>query len=174
MKSFKYTDDTDRSYGAAGMAIGLMVFDGEETLSSITLDGDPNDMVVLSPDFYFAGNPAVSAKSVWNQMLKNYNISLGMLMSNFLCRHIVNGKHNLPSELRDFLHQLAREEGHEICSLDDDEIDSLFDKNFNYLNRVFAHRGVQSVARDFAETLLKRRTLSRLEVLELLDALKSL
>ena len=71
MKSLKYTDETDRCYGATGMAIGLMVFDGEDMLASITLDGDPNEMVAMSPDFYFAGNPGVSAKTAWNQILKN-------------------------------------------------------------------------------------------------------
>ncbi len=174
MESLKYTDDKDRSYGATGMAIGLMVFDGEDMLASISIDGDPNEMVAMTPEFYFAGNPGVSAKTAWNQMLKNYNLGIGMLMANLLCRHVVNGRHPLPDSLRDFLHDLAREEGKESCSLDDDEIDRLFDKNFSYLNRVFTHRGVQSVAHDFAATLLSRRTLSRLDVLEQLSALHML
>ncbi|WP_300632145.1 hypothetical protein [uncultured Duncaniella sp.] len=174
MKTLKYTDDNDRCYGATGMAIGLMVFDGDDMLASITLDGDPNEMVAMSPDFYFAGNPGVSAKAAWNQMLKNYNIGIGMLMSNLLCRHLVNRREALPQDLHDFLHDFAREEGHEACSLDDDEIDRLFDKNFSYLNRVFSHRGVQSVAHDFATTLSQRRSLSRLDTLELLDALRML
>ena len=97
-----------------------------------------------------------------------------MLMSNFMCRHMVKDRQQLPQELHDFLHDFAREEGHEACSLDDDEIDRLFDKNFSYLNRVFTHRGVQSVAHDFAATLLKRRSLSRLDTLELLEALRML
>ncbi|MBD5300073.1 MAG: hypothetical protein HDS17_01180 [Bacteroides sp.] len=174
MKSLKYTDETDRCYGATGMAIGLMVFDGEDMLASITLDGDPNEMVAMSPDFYFAGNPGVSAKTAWNQILKNYNIGIAMLMSNLLCRSVVNKRQALPNELHDFLLDLAREEGHESCSLDDDEIERLFNKNYSYLNRVFNHRGVQSVAHDFASTLGQRRTLSRLDVLELLEALRML
>ena len=174
MKSLKYTDETDRCYCATGMAIGLMVFDGEDMLASITLDGDPNEMVAMSPDFYFAGNPGVSAKTAWNQILKNYNIGIAMLMSNLLCRSVVNKRQALPNELHDFLLDLAREEGHESCSLDDDEIERLFNKNYSYLNRVFNHRGVQSVAHDFASTLGQRRTLSRLDVLELLDALRML
>ena len=174
MESLKYTDDKDRSYGATGMAIGLMVFDGEDMLASISIDGDPNEIVAMPPEFYFAGNPGVSAKTAWNQMLKNYNLGIGMLMANLLCRYVVNGRHPLPDSLHDFLHDLAREEGKESCSLDDDEIDRLFDKNFSYLNRVFTHRGVQSVAHDFAATLLSRRTLSRLDVLEQLSALHML
>ena len=89
MENLKYSDDNDRSYGAAGMAIGLVVYDGEDMLASITLDGDPNDMVSMSPDFYFAGNPGVSAKTAWNQILKNYNLGIAMVMSNLLCRNLV-------------------------------------------------------------------------------------
>ena len=174
MESLKYKDDADRSYGATGMAIGLMVFDGEEMLASISIDGDPNDMVEMSPEFYFAGNPGVSAKTAWNQLLKNYNLGMGMVMSNLLCRHLVHSRHELPTELRDFLHGLAVDEGRESCSLDDDEIERLFEKNFSYLNRVFSHRGVQAVAHDFASALLSRRSMSRLDVLEQLATLRML
>ena len=89
MECFKYIDENDRSYGAAGMAIGLVIYDGEDMLASISIDGDPNDMVRLTPDFYFAGNPGVSAKTAWNQILKNYNLGISMLMANVLCRHLV-------------------------------------------------------------------------------------
>lgn len=174
METLKYKDDTDRSYGATGMAIGLVVFDGEDMLASISIDGDPNDMVAMSPDFYFAGNPGVSAKTAWNQMLKNYNLGIGMLMSNFLCRHLVSSRQALPAEIRERLHQIAIEEGHDACSLDDDEIDRLFEKNMSYLTKVFSHRGVQSIAHDFAAELLSRRALSRLDVLDHLSALQML
>lgn len=39
MEKLRYTDETDRCYGAAGMAISLVVYDGEEMLSAISLDG---------------------------------------------------------------------------------------------------------------------------------------
>ncbi len=174
MECFKYIDENDRSYGAAGMAIGLVIYDGEDMLASISIDGDPNDMVRLTPDFYFAGNPGVSAKTAWNQILKNYNIGTSMLMANLLCRHLVHNRRSLPDELRDTLHSIVAEEGRESCSLDDDEIDRLFNKNFSYLQRVFTHHGVQSVAHDFASVLLSRRTLSRHDVLEQLAALRML
>ena len=116
----------------------------------------------------------MSAKTAWNQLLKNYNLGMGMVMSNLLCRHLVHSRHELPTELRDFLHGLAVDEGRESCSLDDDEIERLFEKNFSYLNRVFSHRGVQAVAHDFASALLSRRSMSRLDVLEQLAALRML
>lgn len=171
MEQLKYTSESDRAYGATGMAIGLVIYDGEEMLSSVCLDADPNEMVSLVPEFYFAGNPGVSAKTAWNQIVKNYNLGVSMLISNLLCRYMVNRRSQLPRELHDLLHDLAAGEGHDSCQLDDDEIDRLFEKNFNYLSRVFSHRGVQSVAHDFASTLLSRRTLSRHDVMEQLEAL---
>ena len=61
MEKFRYTDDSDRAYGAAGMAIGLVVYDGDDILYSIDLDAEPADILTLSPDFFFAGNPGVLA-----------------------------------------------------------------------------------------------------------------
>lgn len=174
MESLRYKDDTDRSYGATGMAIALVVFDGQEMLSSISIDGDPNDLVSMSPEFYFAGNPGISAKTAWNQLLKNYNLGVGMMISNILCRHLVRTNQSVPEELHNFIHSLVLEEGRASCSLDDDEIESLFQKNYSYLRRVFLHRGVQSIAHDFAMSLLSRRSLSRLDAFELLDSLRML
>lgn len=171
MKSFSYTDEKDRCYGAAGMAIGLVVYDGEDLLASVSLEREPNETVELTQDFYFAGNPGVSAKTAWAQLVKNYNIGSSMVIANMLCRYLVNRRMYLPDELRQQLHDIVAEEGSESCSLEADEIERLFDKNYNYLTRVFSHRGVQSVAHDFVTTLGARRTLSRMDVLELLAAL---
>ena len=168
-----YNDENDRAYGATGMAIGLMIYDGEEMLYSIDLDNE-GQMMALSPDFYFAGNPGVSAKSAWNQMLKNYNLSVSMRMANLLCRHLVGRRVELPSDMAEELRLMTRDEGMGSCSLEQDETDRLFDKNLGYLTRVFSHRGVQAVAHDFASALLSRRHLSRLDVMELLDALRML
>lgn len=174
MEKFKYKDEIDRSYGAAGMAIGLIVFDGHDMLTSITIEGDPNQMVKMTPDFYFAGNPGVSAKTAWNQLFKNYNIGVGMLMSNILCRQLVHLSSQVPQDIIDMLHDIASEEGRDSCSLHDDEIDRLFQKDYSYLHRVFSHRGVQAVAHDFATTLQSRRSLSRHDVLEMLETLRML
>ncbi len=174
MEQLRYTSESDRAYGAAGMAMGLVIYDGEEMLASICIDSDPDDMVSLVPEFYFAGNPGVSAKSAWNQILKNYNLGISMLISNVMCRYMVSRSSSVPAELKDILHELALGEGRESCQLDEDEIDRLFDKNYSYLTRVFSHRGVQSVAHDFASTLISRRTLSRHEVIEQLSALNML
>lgn len=174
MEKFRYTDDADRAYGAAGMAIGLVVYDGDDILYSINLDAEPADMLALSPDFFFAGNPGVSAKAVWTQQVKNFNLGVAMLIANVMCRHMVHSGKEVPAELARELKNLAHEEGAGACALDADEVDRLFDKCYNYLWRVFSHHGVQSVARDFAANLTSHRTLSRLEILEQLHSLSML
>lgn len=175
MEKLRYTDETDRCYGAAGMAISLVVFDGEDILSAISLDGpEGSQTMTLAPEFFFAGNPGVSAKTAWRQILKNYNLGIAMVTANLLCRYLVNRHTGLPDNVRDALHALAVEEGTEACQLDQDEIDAIFDKNINYLTRVFTHRGVHTVAHDFASALSQRRSLSRLDALEMLQALQML
>lgn len=176
MQQFSYTDETDRAYGATGMAIGLMIFDGEDMLYSIDLDraAAGGEMLELSPDFYFAGNPGASAKSAWNQMLKNYNLGISMILANILCRQLVHRHTSLSDSQVSRLRDIVRQEGLRSCSLDTDEADRLFDKSFSYLTRVFSHRGVQAVAHDFASTLAARRRLSRLDTLELLQSLQLL
>jgi len=174
MEKFKYTDDTDRAYGAAGMAIALVVCDGDEILYSIDLDAEPADMLVLSPDFFFAGNQGVSAKAVWTQQVKNFNLGVAMLISNVMCRHMVHSGKEIPADMTRELKALAHDEGAGTCALDADEVDRIFDKSYNYLWRVFSHRGVQAVARDFVTTLSARRTLSHLDILEQLQSLASL
>lgn len=174
MGKFRYSDEADRAYGATGMAIGLMVYDGEELLYSINLDAAPGDMMELSPDFFFAGNPGVSAKTAWNRLVKNYSIGLSMLIGNVMCRYIVNSRRDVPADVTTELKRYAHEEGAGSCELEDDEIDRVFDKSFDYLRRVFTHRGVQAVAHDFASALTNRRSLSRLEIEELLSSLRML
>lgn len=175
MEKFRYTDEADRAYGAAGMAIGLMIYDGDDLLYSINLDADdPGMLMELSPDFYFAGNPGVSAKTAWSQIVKNFNIGVSMLIANVMCRHMVHSGHVVPDDVARELKSAAHEDGAGACALEPDEVDRLFDKSYSYLGRVFSHRGVQAVAHDFASALTTRRTLSRMDALELLQALRML
>ncbi|MDE6484745.1 MAG: hypothetical protein K2L14_05080 [Duncaniella sp.] len=174
MNPLRYTDDADRAYGAAGMAIGLVAFDGEEYLTSIDIDREPDDILGLRADFYFSGNPEFSAKSAWNRLLHNYNLSLVMLISNVMCRNMVQNRLTVNSELHKLIRSTAFDEGRDTCGLDEDEFDRLFDKDFNYLNRLFSHYGVKNVAEDFARAISTRRNLSHMEILDSLQALQML
>lgn len=168
----KYIDSVDKCYGLTGMVIGLYIYDGEAYLTRISLD-DENSME-FSPEFFFTGNPRLSAKSVWNHLLKQYEISGAMTISNVLCRCLVHHKRTVDPATREALHEVISNEGHDVCSLDDDEIDTIFNKSFNTLMRVFSHGGVQAVAHNFAGRLKENRSLERTEVTDILRMLQNL
>ena len=166
-----YKNEDDKCYGATGMAVAVVVFDGERYLSAVNLDAEADSLMEMTDDFFFTGSPALSAKSVWNRILNNYNLTLAMSLANVMCRSIVRDHKPLPVEVRDHLRRLSIEQGTESCSLDEDESGRLFDKNYTYLTRVFNHTGVGSVCHDFADTLKRRRRLTRHEIIEELRAL---
>lgn len=170
----RYKNEDDKCYGATGMAIAVVVFDGEEYLSSINLDAAPDRVMEFTDDFYFSGNPGFSAKNAWNQILKNFNLAMALSLGNVLCRRIVYESKPVEKELTESLRQLMNDVGSDSCSLEKDETCHLFDKNLNYLTRIFSHYGVQNVAREFADELKKHRMMTRMEVLEHLRALSML
>lgn len=156
------------------MAIGLVVFDGEEMLASVSLDAPGSTMMEMSEDFYFSGNQSLSAKVAWNRMLRNFNLTAVMAIGNFLCRSLVL-EHSEPApDLLSSLRSMIAEEAADSCQLESDEVERLFNKDYNYLYRVFSHRGVHEVAHDFASLLAERRTMSRSEVIEALQAISML
>lgn len=169
-----YRDEEDKCYGATGMAMAVVIFDGEDMLSGVNIDAQPDAIVEFSDDFYFTGNPGMSAKSAWNKMLSNFNITMAMSLGNVLCRHLVHDGHDVDDETVAYLSDVMKETAADHCSLDDDETTRLFNKNYAYLHRVFSHSGVAHVAHDFARQLQSHRQLSRLEVIGLLQALSIL
>lgn len=177
--TIKYSDRKDKSFGLAGMAISLYIYDGEEYISSVCLDSSDDDnefyeSIEFTPEYYFTGNPRLSAKSVWNHIVKQFEMTSAMVISNVMCRAKVNRGEDIDRDMRDLLLSVISREGSETCSLDRDEIEAIFVKNYNYLDRVFSHRGVMNVARNFAETLERQPSLSRNEVMILLSDLKNL
>lgn len=174
-KVLSYKSEDDKCYGITGMAIALVIFDGDDYLTSINLDAESSDDTMnFTDEFYFAGNPEFSAKNVWNHILKNFNLAIALSVGNILCRRLVLESKPLERDAAKYLSKIMTEVGSESCSLESDETRHLFDKNYNYLNRIFSHHGVQSIAHDFAEVLKNRRTMTRSEVVEQLRALSML
>lgn len=171
--TLKYKDADDRCYGVTGMAISIVALDAEQLLDSLTIE-DGEESVTFSPEYYFSGNPRYSARLAWNQILQHFSLTTAMAIGNLMCRRYVRHGQAITPALARLLKDTVAADGRDTCSLDDDEIDSLFTRNFNYLHRLFTHSGVQSVARDFAHTLSERRTLSRADVIEELRALSML
>lgn len=167
----KYNDEKDKSYGLAGMAIAMVVLDGEEYLNGVSIDAPVGEGVELSQDFYFIGNPRLSAKIAWNEMLKHLQLSTGMVLSNAMCRSYVQHRHKLSQDLIDTIKDFMREEAQANCSLDDDESDMIFDKSLRYFDRLFSYSRVHDIAHEFASEIVKQRRLSSQEILEQLSQL---
>lgn len=172
--NLSYADITDRCYGVTGMAIALVVFDGEDKLVSIDIDREPRDLMELSEQSYFAGNPAFSAKNAWHQILSNFNLQMAMMMGNVMCRNIVLHRSEIDDDTRSSILSLLISEGSSSCSLEEDETTRLFNKNYTYLHRIFSHYGVQSIARDFAAELGRLHSMTRGDVIDKLRALSNL
>ncbi|MDE5969320.1 MAG: hypothetical protein K2K88_06385 [Muribaculaceae bacterium] len=170
--NLKYIDETDRCYGLAGSAIGLYIYDGESYIQMIDLDSD--EKLKLSNEFYFVTNPKFSTRLMWNRLIKQFEMTMAMTLSDYLCRCHVN-RHTTPThDDRETLRLTVTAEGMEYCSLEKEEADAIFEKTYTYMNRVFNHSGVQSIARNFTEQLVSSRSLDHADIVELLDTLRML
>ena len=158
----KYTDEKDKSYGLTGMAISMIVLDGEEYLGGVNIDAPVGERVELSQDFYFIGNPRLSAKIAWNEI------------SNIMCRNYVQHRRILDSDLVKYLKEFVRDEAKENCSLDEDESDMIFEKTLNYFDRIFSYARVHEIAHEFASSIVEQRTMSSQEIIEKLRQLSML
>lgn len=169
--TLKYKDEADRSLGLAGTAIALVVWNGEDKLTEISLDSAPGEGIRFTPDFEFGGNPRLSARLAWQLMYSQLRLTSAMVMGNVMCRSYIGNGRPLSSAARARLRALVHDEGVQACSLDTDESDSLFRELDDIMQQLFTHRAVADMARDFADTLVRRRTLSVGEVLDRLDRL---
>ena len=159
----KYIDETDKSLGIAGMAITLVACDCEDMLACVSLE-DGEESISMAEEFFFNGNPRLSAKIAWNEILKQFQVTAGMLIGNVLCRKFCKG--TSPEDLLKVVHDIIIEEGARHCSLDEDEADAVYNKNYLYYNRLFMHPTVAGVARDFATALRMQRRMTSGEVIE--------
>lgn len=172
--NLQYQNEDDRCYGATGMTVAFVVLEGDELLTGVNLDASPEALLEYADEYFFSGNPGLSAKSAWNTLLKHFNLSMAAAMANVMCRRYVLENKRMDAETKQFLLDLMIEEGDRNCNLEEDETKHLFDKNYVYLTRVFTHQGVQSVCHDFARALKRQRRLTRFELLEQLRALRML
>ena len=167
----KYADEEDRAYGVAGMTIAMMLWDGEPFLASVNLDNPVGRSIEFTPSFGFSGNPRFMASLAWREHLKQFELISAMIMGNTICRSYVRRSTPLSSDISSALRSFISEEGRQVCSLEDDEIEIIYNKTRRYLDRVFTHSGVTALARNFADTLHHRRQLSAAEVFDILSAL---
>lgn len=166
----RYKDESDKSLGLAGMAIALMACDGENYLSSVSLE-EGEQPFDLDDDSFLNGNPRISARLVWNDMFVRFQLITGLVIGNILCRR--RGAMPTSKELaavRDFVLR----EGAAECSLDNDEIEGIYNKNLSFYRRMFGHRQVIELAESFAAQLRVQRRMSAGEVFDYLSSLNNM
>ena len=168
----KYRDELDKSYGVAGMALGLSVFDADDLFTAVTLDGDGPGCIKFTPEFFFAGNPRLSPRGAWQYILGHYRITVGLAVANALCRRMVLDNERADQQLHDQLFDAACADGRDYCQLERDEVQPIFDEAFDNMMRLFADSRVRKAMDTFADALQQRRTLSHIDVTDILQQLR--
>lgn len=166
-----YLNEDDRAYGLAGMAISLAALDAIDRVISVSLDSD-GPMVSFAQGYFFNGSPSVSPKATWNNMVHNFYITSAMVVSNVMARTLVRRHSEVPSDIMDAIREEMRIDGNDVCSLDPDEIESLYNKTTMGMRRIFGNPRLHGPIADFARTLSRRRTLSGNEIYDELRALR--
>ena len=153
------------------MALGLSVLDADDLFTAISLDGDGPGCIQFTPEFYFAGNPRLSPRGAWQYILGHYRISVGLAVANALCRRLVLDNERIDVQLRDELFNAACEDGRDYCQLERDEVEPIFDEAFDNMSRLFSDLRVRKAMDAFADALRERRTLSHIDVSDILQQL---
>ena len=167
----KYRSDDDKCYGVAGMAVGLSIFDATELFNSVTVDADGLDCVQFTPEFYFAGNPRLNAKEAWQELFSHYQITVGLVIANTMCRKMILDHGVVDRKLRNSLFAAMCDEGKEMCQLEKDEVETIFDRYFSHLMCIFSDRNMGHAIEQLAKQLKEHRTFSRVEITDLLRQL---
>lgn len=166
-----YINDDDRAYGLAGMAISLAALDALDRVASVSLDAE-GPMITFSHEYYFCGSPTISPKAAWNNMLSNFNLTSAMVLSNVMARSLVRMGNEVPDEIMDVLHTEIVNEGRDTCSLDEDEVDVLYNRARTYLRRIFHNERLHPAIDELVRTLSVRRSLSGTEIADELHQLQ--
>lgn len=167
---FIYSDEEDKAYGLAGMAISLASLDALDRVAEVSLDaGGP--MISFAHVYFHSFSPVVSPKAVWGHLLSNFQVTASAVMANIMARTIVRRGTAAGSEVFDAVRALAREEGGEVCGLDPDESDAVFDKVMHHNLRIFTNQRVHPAVRSLAALFMERRRLSVGDLAEALDML---
>ena len=170
-KIMKYRDELDKSYGVAGMVLGLSVFDAADLFTSVTLDGEGPGCIQFTPEFFFAGNPRLSPRGSWQYILGHYRITVGLAIANALCRRMVLDNERADQGLHDQLFDVACDDGRDYCQLERDEVQPIFDEAYSNMFRLFTDSRVRKAMDYFADALQQRRTLSHIDVTDILQQL---
>lgn len=165
--SFKYKDDTDRSYGVAGMALAAFILDYEKYITSVSVDRQGIEAIEFSPEFYMISSESISPKATWTHILEQFQIVSSMLISNVMCRSMVRNRTELGEKQHDVMLSTLQEYADD-CQLEKDEAEELFDKHYEYLNRAYHNSRMHIAAKRIVDELKSKHTLYHSDLCELL------
>lgn len=169
--TLQYSDDRDKAYGVAGMTITLVALDGEDYFSGIDLDAPAGEHIIMSHDYGFRGNPRMSAKVVWEQIMRELRITASLALGNLTCRRYLLAHRGLANDELSALRDALRYDANEHLDMDKDEADRLFESCRQYADRLFRHQGVVGIAHTFAGRLADKHRMSAAEAIEILASL---
>lgn len=171
MKTFNYSDENDRCYGLTGMVLTMYEHEAINMLQRITLDCDDGYSIAFTPDFYFNSNPRYSAKLAWNEMLRQYQSLVRLVLGNIACRRLVGEHKPIDAASRAEMLRLVSEPGADDCALEQDEIETIFNHTLRDMQDMFGNAKVAMLSDRFAQELKQRRTMASDEVAELIQFL---
>lgn len=166
-----YLNEDDRAYGLAGMVISLASLNAIDRVAEVSIDAD-GPMVEFSHEYYFPGSPVVSPKATWVNLVQNFHITTSMVVSNILARSIVRMKEEAPKEIMDKIYSEVEREGRDTCSLEEDEIENLYNNALMLARRIFRNPRLHPAIDEFARVISRRRSLSGMEILDELHLLQ--
>lgn len=166
-----YSNEDDRAYGLAGMTVSLAALDAIDRVVEISIDSE-GPMITFSREYYFPLSPAVSPKSVWENLVRNYHITSSMVVANVLARSLVRLGEEAPREIMSKLYEEIEAEGEETCGLDKDEIEAFYNKILMQSRRIFANPRLRPAIAELARIISRRRRLSGLEIRDELSLLQ--
>ena len=169
--SLSYLNEDDRAYGLAGMMVALASLDAMDKVAAVSLDAD-GPMVEFSHAYYYTGNPSISPKSTWDNLVANFHITTSMVVGNILARTLVRLKEAAPDEVMKQVYSEVEEEGKASCSLENDEIERLYDHAMNRALRIFRNPRVHPAIDELARVFALKRSLSGREIYDELHLLQ--
>lgn len=169
--NFQYSNEDDRAYGLAGMAISMASLDALDRVTEIFLDAE-GPMIDFSNAYYFSSAPSVSPKVVWENLMSNFQLTTSLVLGNVMARSLVRLGTPVENEVFDKIRDLVREEGRDVCSLEDEESDAVFDRMLRHTMRLFHNPRLHPAVRELAGVISRRRRLSVIDLAEELDLLR--
>lgn len=169
--TLKYLNEDDRAYGLAGMVISLASLQAIDRVAEVSLDSD-GPMVEFSHEYYFAGSPSISPKATWDNLVQNFHITTSMVLSNILARSLVRMKEEAPESLMRSIYSEVEREGKDTCSLEEDEIENLYNNALTRASRIFRNPRLHPAVDEVARIISRRRNMSGLEIRDELHLLQ--